>query len=457
MNIFRLGLKNLFHKPWSTALSLTLAALGAGLISLLLLINHQFQEKFDRNLAGIDLVIGAKGSPLQLILSSMYHVDAPTGNINIGESKAFLRPGHPLIETAVPLSLGDNHRGYRIVGTSTDILPLYEGTIKEGRTWEKVLEVTAGATVAQKLGLKVGDTFKSGHGLIEDENQVHEDAEAFKVVGILEANGSVLDQLLLTANASMWAVHDHGGEDHEEEEDHSDHDHEGEDLEEEEDHSDHDHGGEDHEEEEDHSDHDHEGEDHDTSMFSEPLVSYEDKDITSILIQFKGRNFQALNMGRNINENTNLQAATPAIEINRLYSNIGAGERILRSLMYIIVGVSILSIFISLYSSLSERRYELALMRVMGAGPGKLMSLILLEGLLLATLGCLIGIVLSHLGMAIFAQYLEESYRYTFDPLLFLKEEVYLIVGAIAIGLISALIPAIIASKTAISETLSET
>ena len=114
MNLLALSWKNLVNKPLSMLLSLVLFALGVGLISLLFLLNQQLQDKFDKNLAGIDLVVGAKGSPLQLILSSMYHIDAPTGNISIEEATPFLRPGHPLIKTAVPLSLGDSHKGYRI-------------------------------------------------------------------------------------------------------------------------------------------------------------------------------------------------------------------------------------------------------------------------------------------------------------------------------------------------------
>ena len=129
MNLLNLSWKNLVNKPLSMMLSLVLFALGVGLISLLFLLNQQLQDKFEKNLAGIDLVVGAKGSPLQLILSSMYHIDTPTGNISIQEATPFLRPGHPLIERAVPLSLGDSHKGYRIVGTTTDILAFYNAEL----------------------------------------------------------------------------------------------------------------------------------------------------------------------------------------------------------------------------------------------------------------------------------------------------------------------------------------
>ena len=159
-------------------------------------------------------------------------------------------------------------------------------------------------------------------------------------------------------------------------------------------------------------------------------------------------------MQRNINENTEMQAATPAFEINRLYSMMGTGTDALQMLAYVIVFVSGLSIFISLFSSLRERKYELALMRVMGSSPGKLFVLIILEGLILAVLGYLIGIALSHIGMEILAKYMSDAYRYSFSGAMFLKEELYLLLGALGIGFIAAIIPAMQAKNTDISRTL---
>ncbi len=102
MNLIKLSWKNLAHKPLNTFLSLLLFGLGVGLVIFLFLVQTQVQDKFDKNLAGIDLVIGAKGSPLQLILCSMYHIDSPTGNISLEEAAPFMRQGHPLIQRAVP-------------------------------------------------------------------------------------------------------------------------------------------------------------------------------------------------------------------------------------------------------------------------------------------------------------------------------------------------------------------
>ena len=452
--MLKLSWKNLVNKPLNMALSLILFALGVGLVSLLLNLNHQVEENFDKNLAGVDLVLGAKGSPLQMILCAMYHVDNPTGNIPIEKARAFLNPKHPLIKQAVPLSLGDSYRGYRIVGTTYDILQLYDARLAEGTLWANPMEVTIGAAVANAQHLHIGDKFKSSHGLVDG---IEEHEHDFTVVGILKPSGSVIDQLVLTPSESIWESHEHevgsstigsgqpsssvrqlavGSLDTASATGH---------------------------------DHDHEQTKVAPTSFDSltisklaeeqrlELMEKTDKDITAILVKFRSRtNIQALNMGRNINENTDLMAASPPNEIARLQTNLGLGADSLKVLAWVIVIVSGLSIFISLFSSLRDRRYELALMRVMGGSPGTLFRLILLEGLLLAVMGYVFGIVLSHVGMGVLAGFMKNTYRYSFSGLKFLPEEIGLLGGALVVGFVAALIPALQARRTDISETLAQ-
>lgn len=437
MNNIKLAWKNLTNKPLNMMLSLVLFALGVGMISMIFLIENQVQEKFDKNLAGISLVIGAKGSPLQMILCNMYHVDDPTGNVKIKDVKPFLSGRNPLIDKAIPLSLGDSYKGFRIVGTTQDYPELYDVKTAKGKIWKDNFEANIGADVAKIANLKIGDTFYSTHGFLSDGMNGHEHGQ-FKVVGVFQKSNSVIDQLILTTTQSIWEVHDN--HDHEEKaltenatDSHEVHDH------------DHAH------------DHDHEGHDH--APPQKPIIEEVDQEITSILIKFKEsskKSFQALTMLRGINENTEVMAASPAIELNRLYDNMSLGESFLRNLAMIIVFVSGLSIFISLFSSLRDRKYELALMRVMGATPTKLFFLIILEGLLLAVIGYVIGIILSHLGMSVFAGQMENKYHYSFTAAKFLKEEFYLLGGALFIGFVAAVIPAYQAFRTDISQTLTE-
>ncbi|PPK85158.1 putative ABC transport system permease protein [Neolewinella xylanilytica] len=419
MSLFGLALRNLIYRPWTTALSLILAALGAGLISLILLLSWQLEQQFDRNLAGIDLVVGAKGSPLQLMMSSMYHISSPTGNVPLAGVKPFLNPEHPYIELAVPLSLGDSYRGRRIVGTRPQFLELYGAGVATGELWSAPLDVVAGATAARELGLRVGDTFQSSHGLVEDDDLTHRDAAPFTVTGILAPTGTVADLVLLTPTESLWAVHD--THEHAEEGEGADHDH---------------------------------GEESEYDVTA-PLTAYDDESITSVMLKFKGTSVVGLNMQRSINENTEMQAVTPSIQLTELYSTVGQGEEVLRQLGYVVVVVSILSIFIGLYSSLDRRRGELALLRTLGAGPGKLFGLLLLEGTITAVVGAMLGLLASHLGLLLVARYFSRAYRYDFQSFIFLPGEVYLLIGAVVVGALAATIPALRAARTDVHRTLS--
>ena len=358
-------------------------------------------------------MVGAKGSPLQLMMSSMYHISSPTGNVTLDKVKPFLNPEHPYIELGVPLSLGDSYRGRRLVGTRPNFLQLYGVELANGEMWSAPMDVVAGATAARELGLSIGDTFQSSHGLIEDDDLTHLDAPAFRVTGILAPSGTVADLILLTPTESFWAVHDT-----------------------------HDHS----EAEHDHATH---------YDVSQPLSNYDDQSITSVLIRFKGNSIVALNMQRSINENTEMQAVTPSIQLAELYATVGQGEEVLRQLGYVVVGVSILSIFIGLYSSLDRRRGELALLRSLGGGPRKLFGLLLLEGTLTAVAGALLGLLLSHLGLALIARYFSEAYRYDFQALVFLPEEGWLLLGAAIVGVLAASVPALRAARTDVHRTLS--
>lgn len=434
MRLLKLSFQNLLHKPLHLTLSLVLFALGVGLIALMMSLNKQITQKFESNLAGIDLIIGAKGSPLQLVLNGLYHLDAPTGNIPLQDARPFLNPKHPLIKKAVPLSLGDSYQGFRIVGTNRDFPELYKATLKDGAWWDKPMEVVLGSIVASTSKLKMGDTFISSHGLTTDDFNRHEHAP-FKVAGIMSETGTVCDQLVLTSAESIWEVHEHQAKpavvDESEEQKkpvgaEEEHVHaEGE-------------------------EHDHQ---HDEEADSATLAS---REITTLLVQFKARNVQTLNLQRNINQNTQLQAATPAIEINRLFSLMGIGFDAIRALAWVIAFVSGLSIFISLYNSLKERRQELALLRVLGATPVKLFALIIFEGLIIAILGYLTGVLLAHLVMHFSSDYLFHLYKYRFDAWHFIREEAMLLLGSLAIGAVAAMIPAIQAYRTDIAKTIGD-
>ena len=444
MNIFKLSIKNIISKPLNSILSLALLILGIGIISLLLQLNSLIKTQMDNNLKGIDMVVGAKGSPLQLILSAVYHIDSPTGNISVEDAEEI--KNNRMVGSSIDLLYGDNYKGYRIVGTEDKFLDLYNAKIKDGKKWNAPFEVVVGAKIYSKLNINLDDELVSSHGLRETgESHVN---QSFKVVGLLEPSNSVVDQLIITSPQSIWDLHDehdHDDEDHEEhhdDEDHEEHEHDHDD--EDHDEHEHDHDDEDHDEHE----HDHDDEDHDEH-------EHGDKEITAMLIKFKSP-MNIIQFPRQINENTNLQAAVPSYEISRLFKLFGFGIETLTYLAYLIILVSGFSLFINLFNSMRERKYEMALIRTLGASRSQLSVMVIFESLILTISGFLLGLLVSRLGVMFVSSLMEESLNYSLSSLYILNEEFWLLGLSILIGLISSLIPAIQVYKMNISEILAD-
>lgn len=416
MSIFTLVWNYLKARPLNTAINILLLSLGIAVITILLLFNKQLEQKITENARGIDLVVGAKGSPLQLILCNIFHVDFPTGNIKLSEAERFAK--HRLVKNAIPLALGDSYQSYRIIGTSQKYAELYKAEIQQGNWWKNNLEVTIGANVATLTQLKIEDKFASAHGLT-DGGHTHNDHQ-YIVVGILKPTNSVLDNLILTNVESVWEMHEEHGE-----------------------------------EEEDHAVHEHAA---DSNFIPSPLVPSVArgdslKEITSMLIQYRSP-MGAIQLPRLVNSQSSLQAASPAFETARLFSILGVGVDILMGFAYVLIVISGLSIFIALYNSLKERRYDLAIMRSMGASRTKLFVSILLEGGVLTMLGSFIGLLMGHGVLVLLSGMVEETQKAGINGFIFYPEEWIILGGSLLLGLICAVIPAIQAYRTDISKVL---
>lgn len=417
MNIWKITIQNLKSKPLYTLLSIFMLALSIALLLGIQQLKSSFQHQMDNNLGKIDMVMGAKGSPLQLVLASVLHLDNPTGNISLKEAEEISK--NPLIKTAVPISYGDNYRGYRIVGTTPEFLSFYDAKLKTGNPVKKSMQVVLGSTVAQRTNLKIGDTFKSSHGLIENDIDVHDDE--LTVVGILEPTQKVIDRLIVTNLESIWDAHnhDHGHEKDEEheEDDHGDdkHEHHKEDAHKHDDEHHHEHG-----DDADHV-HDHNDEHHEHGKDAEHEYNdkehehhdehhHEDdhanKEITSMLLKFRSP-AAILTLPRYINKETNMQAVIPKIELNKLYDFLGIGFKTINLIAYLILAISAITIFISLYKMVKERAYDLALMRTYGASNFQLIKMIFYEGIIIA----LLSFLLARIGLYIMFKVLESDYK----------------------------------------------
>ncbi|NBW48879.1 MAG: ABC transporter permease, partial [Betaproteobacteria bacterium] len=192
----------LWSRPLGAALNLLLLSLGLASITFLLLVGAQLSKAFDRDLAGIDVVVGAKGSPMQLILSGVLHIDVPPGNVPLQAVNELVK--NPLVAKIIPISLGDNFGGYRIAGTSTAYVDHYDAQLAQGALWTQPMQAVLGSAVAKRMGLQLGQTFVGSHGLGAGGHTHGENA--YTVVGILQPSGSVLDRLILTDTASVWKV-----------------------------------------------------------------------------------------------------------------------------------------------------------------------------------------------------------------------------------------------------------
>lgn len=404
MNILKISWKNILDKALTNGLSTLLMALGVGIIALIISLGKELDEKFTKNIKGIDMVVGAKGSPLQLILSSIYQIDAPTGNILFAEANTMAR--NPFIKKAIPIAMGDSYLGYRIVGTDSSYLAHYQATVAEGKLFQHEMECVIGQTLAQKLNLKIGQKIASAHGL-DNEGEKHEDVK-YTVTGILAYNNSVLDQLIITPLESVWHVHEHEQK-----------------------------------------------ESNALELLDETPTTetIDNKQITAMLVKFRNP-MGLMTIPRNINANTTMQAALPAIEINRLFSLMGIGLDTLKWIAFLIIFVSGLSVFVSLYNSLKERKYEMALMLSMGATRLKLFTILLLEGLIIGITGFVIGMIMSKLAIFAMSKTAEESFHYQFNMLSFSIDELWILIACIAISIFSAAIPSLGIYKINISKTL---
>jgi len=422
MNINRLAWVNIISNPFNTILSLLLMTFGVGIISILLLLNHHIEQQFQNNLKGIDMVVGAKGSPLQLILSSIYHIDNPTGNISYKEANKLTN--NPMVDFTIPLSYGDAYNGFRIVGTTSEYLELYKANLSAGKIWEQSMQVVIGSLVAETNQLKIGDNFYGTHGLNND-GHVH-DENAYKVVGILKKSNSTIDKLIITDIVSVWEIHNDQID-----ENHSDHQHHHQ-----------------------YNDNNHKHHDHIDKISTNDLYSLDEFMITCMLVKFKSP-VGLIKLPREVNETTNLQAAIPIFEINRLTNLLGFGVQTINLIALIIILVAGLSIFISLYNSLRKRRYELALIRVHGATKWQLIKLVFLEGLTLSFLGTIFGLIISRLILfitPILANQIQIMNSFGFGVI---TDELWLFLISLFIGLLASLIPSILTYKINIPKILS--
>ena len=351
MNIVTLSYKSIIAKPLQTLLTVLILSLSIGLLLGVKQLNKIFESQLQQSLNGVDMVVGAKGSPLQLVLSAVLHIDNPTGNIPFNEAKKIAE--NKYIKDAIPISIGDNYKGYKIVGTTVGFVDLHRTSIETGTMFTTTYDVVLGNAVAKNLNLNLGDTFYSAHGMIENAIESH-DNHALKVVGILEPTQNVIDRLILTNLESIWHLHAH---------------------------------------EEETSNHNHDNE-----------------DITALLLTFKNKR-GLLFLPRTINRNTPFQAALPKYQLDKLFKSTAIGTKAITWIALSILFVSGISMFVSLYRMVKERAKELALIRTYGASRNTLVLLVFSEGLIVGLLSFFLGFLLATFSLQTIFSLIKDTYK----------------------------------------------
>lgn len=449
MNLFKIVANNMRHRALATALTTLSVTLGVALAVAILLIRNGMETRFQQGTLGYEMVVGAKGSPLQLVLNTVYNLDISPGNIPwklCEQLRADRR-----VKLAIPFSVGDNYKGYRILGTTDALFKDFEfepgrhfslssgrfftfseadlteafhealqrskdrearesgqaaapGVLQEER--ERHAEAVIGATVAQTTGLKVGDTFIAAHGVIASPNAEEHTENPWTVVGILEPTYTANDRALFINLDSFYHIEGH------------------------------------------------------EIRESKVLPKEEEKDgdpdpgqVSSLVLKLKSP-IHALPLYREINDSDNAMAAFPGVEIHKLFAIIGNIDRILLAQAVLIVMVAGIAIAVSIYNSMSERRREIAILRALGARRQNVFAIVLLESVAICFTGALAGLAAGHFIVFLGNPMLLRASGFTVPASNVSPIEIGVIAGCVLLGAVSGLGPAARAYRTDVAGNL---
>lgn len=365
--LLRLAWASLWNRRFTAAVTIATISLSVLLLLGVERLRHEARNSFLRTVSGTDLIVGARAHPVQLMLYSVFHMGDATNNVSWRSYQEVAQ--RPEVAWTVPISLGDSHRGYRVVGTSTgffehirtgDQRPL---AFAKGSAFDGLYDAVIGAEVAQALGYSIGEEIILAHGTGSFIAQEHDD-RPFTVVGILERTGTPIDQSVHVSLEAIEAIHINWR------------------------------GG--------------------TRMGRAPdeipPERLQPRSITAFFVGLESR-IATFALQRAINEYRAepLTAVLPGVALQQLWSMLGVVERALLLTAACVVAAGLLGMLAALLGTLSERRREMAILRALGAGPATVSLLLLLEAVLLTIVGLLLGLLLLHAGSALAAPAIERA------------------------------------------------
>ncbi|MBM3797585.1 MAG: ABC transporter permease [Acidobacteria bacterium] len=417
MLLLSLAYQSLRHRKLTSALTVFSIALSVALLVGVELVRMGARESFSHTISQTDLIVGARGGSLQLLLYAVFRMGSATNNITYESYRQFAE--HPAVEWTIPYSLGDSHRGFRVVGTTGDFYTRYRFRrdrrieFTAGHAPENVFQVAIGSDVAAALGYRLGDAVTLTHGVSSGRGILDHEDRPFKICGILQRTATPVDRSLYVPLEGMEAMHLDWGDG------------------------------------------------------APPLpgeatpaskIHKEDmkiKQITAFLLRAKSR-IDTLRLQREINTNEPeaLMAVIPGVALGELWRTIGYAEDALAVVTVFVLVVGLLGMLVSLYTSLNERRREMAILRAIGAGPRNIVFLLVAESGLLALAGTVLGVALVY-GLTWLSQPAVEHHFGLFLPVVAPTPTGWAYMSAVVVaGLLIGFVPAVKAYRNALADGL---
>ena len=417
MHLLRIALASLNNRRFTALLTVFAIALSVCLLLAVERVRSEARASFASTISGTDLIVGARSGSVNLLLYSVFRIGNATNNIRWDSFETLAK--HPQVKWAIPLSLGDSHRGYRVLGTDTGYFEHYHYgrgqplQLSEGKPFNDLFEVVLGAEVAQALHYKLGDQIVLAHGVSTVSLTQHDD-KPFTVVGILARTGTPVDRTLHISLAGMEALHidwQNGvpargaGK---------------------------------------------------VSAEQAREMHLQPKAITAVLLGLKSK-IATFTVQRQVNEYRGepLQAILPGVALQELWSLMGVAEKALFVVSLFVVLTGLIGMLTAILTSLNERRREMAILRSVGARPWHIAGLLVLEAFALALAGVILGLALLYLSIAASQGYVQAQYG-LFLPLNLPSGYEWRLLGAIlAAALLMGSVPAWRAYRQSLADGLS--
>lgn len=413
MILLRLALRSLMARWLTASLTIFAIALSVSLFLGVEKVRTGAKESFADTISGADLIVGARTGGVQLLLYSVFHIGAATNNLT-WESYEDIK-SRPEVAWAVPLSLGDSHKGYRVVGTTTEYFERYKFRrgqslgFQQGLPFDDVFDAVVGSDVATALNYSVDDPIVVSHGIASFTD--HDD-KPFRVSGILAKTGTPVDRSVFVSLEGIEAIHiDWSG------------------------------GGR-----------------------SGPAISAEEargmdlspKAITAAIVGTTSK-LRIFTLQRAINDYPQepLMAILPGVALQELWAVVGVAETALLGVSLLVIVTALLGMAAMIFAGLNERRREMAILRSVGAGPETILVLLLAEAAALAAAGAVLGVLLLFAGLSILRPYLDAAYGLYLPPTELGSREAYVFAAVILAGIVAGLAPAIRAYALSLSDGMS--